>query len=393
MYDRLQHVAGTGAARAAYELLPVIRRLRHDTEGERRIAGPIVDGLRNTRLCRMAITRELHGLELPIADALEVYELLAGAEASVAWIVWNNSLPAMFSRYLDGAARGELFGNPQWLYASSTRPSGRAITEGDGYRVNGRWSLVSGCQLAEWIALMCIVEEPGERFAVQDDAPEMRLLFVRRGNYEIVDTWDAGGLRGTGSHDVVVKEGYVPRRWSVSPEDPNTLAAPIARIPIICSLALGFAAQALGIAGQALDTIVELARTKAGVDPGPRLGDRPAVQASIARHAAAVAAARTYLHSCADMLWDSATAEAAPAMARIGAAWAAAHHAVDAARRTVDAMYRHGGTSSLYIDCPLERAHRDMHAMLGHIICQTFWLEDAGRAELGISPRHPLYAV
>ena len=68
------------AITAARELLPLIRRHRDATEADRRIAAPIVERLRETRLCRMAIAKELRGLELPICEALDVYEALAGVE-------------------------------------------------------------------------------------------------------------------------------------------------------------------------------------------------------------------------------------------------------------------------------------------------------------------------
>jgi hypothetical protein len=31
--------------------------------------------------------------------------------------------------------------------------------------------------------------------------------------------------------------------------------------------------------------------------------------------------------------------------------------------------------------------------MSRHIIAQAFWLENAGRVKLGMSPTHPLYAL
>jgi hypothetical protein len=66
---------------------------------------------------------------------------------------------------------------------------------------------------------------------------------------------------------------------------------------------------------------------------------------------------------------------------------------VDAARATLDGAYAAAGTSSLYTSCPLERAHRDLHAMLRHVVAQSTWLEDAGKVMLGMPPALPLYAV
>jgi alkylation response protein AidB-like acyl-CoA dehydrogenase len=380
------------AITAAHELSTLITRLRNDTESSRRIAQPIVERLRDLRLCRMTLTRQLQGLELPPAEALEVYEALAGAEASVAWIVWNNSLPCIFGRFLESAARSELFADPRWLYANSTRPTGRAAIDGDGYRVNGQWALVSGCELAEWIGLMCLVEVNGELRMVEPGQPEMRVVFLRRSECEILDTWHSGGLRGTGSHDVVVKDKRVPRRLTFSPGDPSRLDAPIGRIPIVCTMAAGYGAQTLGIAQSSIDTLLGLTKTKVNSVPGPGLAERPAVLASIARQTAAVEAARLYLRSCLARLWDAVSSGAPPAMEDITAVWAAAHHAVDQGRTTVDTMYAAGGASSLYTSCPLERAHRDIHAMSRHMIAQAFWLEDAGRVKVGTSPMHPLYA-
>jgi alkylation response protein AidB-like acyl-CoA dehydrogenase len=381
------------AATAARELAPLIARLRGDTEGDRRIAEPIVERLRAARLCRMMLARELQGLELPLRDALDVYEELAAVEASVGWIVWNNALPCLFGRFLERSARHEIFGDPRWLYATSTRPTGRAVVSGDGYRIEGRWTLVSGCELAEWIALLCVVVADGEIRMLQPGVPETRLAFVRRGDFEILDTWHVGGLRGTGSHDVVVEGRHVSRRRSVAPGDETTLDGPLGRIPIISTMAAGYGAQILGIARSAIDALVALAGTKVNVEAIPDLRDRPAVLATIARQATALDAARAHLHGCAARLWDASSSGSGPTLADISAVWGAAHHAADVGRSTVEAMYAAGGTSSLYTSCPLERAHRDMHAMSRHIVAQTIWLEDAGRVRFGKSPTQPLYAI
>jgi hypothetical protein len=86
------------ALSAAQELLPLIEKLRFETEENRAIAEPIVDELKRTRLARLALLEENGGLQTPCVDALEVFEVLAGAEASVGWVIWNNSLPCWYSR-------------------------------------------------------------------------------------------------------------------------------------------------------------------------------------------------------------------------------------------------------------------------------------------------------
>lgn len=380
------------ALEAARDLLPLITRHRGDTESARRIAAPVVDALRKARLGRLAIPRELHGLELPTPAALEIYETLAGAEASVGWIVWNNTLPCFWGRFLTPAARAEIFGNPDWLYASSTRPSGKAVVDGDGYRVTGRWSLVSGCELSEWMALRCMVEENGQPRMLQPGVPEARLIFLRRADVEILDTWHTGGLRGTGSHDVVVTEKFVTRAHTCSPVDGSTLDAAIGRVPIVCNMAAGYGAQLLGLGRAAVDALIELSRNKPSVDPGPGLGERPAVLAAIASTQAQIAAAREFLHARVAQLWAEAEA-GQRTVNSIAAVFAAAHHAMAQGRAAVTTMYALAGASALYTSSPLERAHRDMHAMAAHVIAQPLWLEDTGRIALGLKSVNPLYLV
>jgi alkylation response protein AidB-like acyl-CoA dehydrogenase len=184
----------------------------------------------------------------------------------------------------------------------------------------------------------------------------------------------------------------VPRALTLSVAEPSTLDGPLGRVPIICSMAAGYGAQALGVAQSAVDTLVEITSTKAPPE-GPRLSERPAVLAEIARHSAALEAARVYLRSCAAQLWRTAVAGGPPALDEITSVWGAGLHAAEVAEAAVDTAYAAGGIDSLYTSCPLERAHRDMHAMRRHIVGQALWLEDAGRVRLGAAPTHPLYAV
>ena len=326
------------------------------------------------------MAEELAGRRLPIDAALDVYETLAYADASVGWIAWNNSLPCLLGRFLAPAARAEIFTDPQWLYACSTRPTGRAAPAADGYRVRGRWDIVSGCELAEWILLLCVVEERTASRACSRRAAgaALRVPAPRR----LQDPRHVARRRAArhGQPRLVVENVRVPRALTLFVAEPSTLDGPLGRIPIICSMAAGYGAQALGVAQSAVDTLVELTSTKAPPEGAP-LRERPAVLGEIGRHNAALEAARAYLHVCAAQLWRTAVAGGPPALDEITAMWGAGLHAAEAAEKAVDAMYAAGGINSLYTACRLERAHRDMHAMRRHIVGQAMWFEDAGRVE------------
>ena len=377
---------------AARDLLPLIARLRDTTESERRIAAPVVEAIRAAKLCRGAVAAALGGLELRGVELLRLYELLAGTEASVSWIVWNNSLPCFFSRFLRPAARAEIFANPAWLYACSTRQSGRAAIEGDTYRVNGRWALVSGCEIADWLAVRCVIEEGGAPRMLQPNVPDVRMVWLRRSEVEILDTWHTGGLRGTGSHDVVVSDRVVPRAHTLAPQDGSTLDGTLGRVPIVCNLASGYAAQLLGMGEMAVAVLVGLTASKPAVDPGPALGERAAVFAAITQHRAALAAAREHLHSAVTHLWSEADSGPA-AHSSVAAVFAAAHHAMAQGRAALNAAFLLAGATAIYSSSPLERAHRDLHAMAAHVIAQPYWLEDTGRVLLGFKPLSPQYLV
>ena len=40
--------------------------------------------------------------------------------------------------------------------------------------------------------------------------PAQASFMVPRGEFEIIDTWDTAGMRGSGSHDVLMADCYVP---------------------------------------------------------------------------------------------------------------------------------------------------------------------------------------
>jgi indole-3-acetate monooxygenase len=375
----------------AERLTPLIGELRHTTENDRCIAEPIVRAIRESELCRVLLDT---GAPPPCTPEqwLTMLETLAGAEASVSWFVWNNTLACFWSRFLNDAGRERLFGDSGRLFAGSTRATGRAVTTAGGSRLSGRWSLVSGCELADYLHLMSLVHEDGAPRMLAPGQPDLRVLFVPKGSYEILDTWHVGGLRGSGSHDVVVDDVFVPAEDSFSPAPPVVGASQLAQLPIVPVMVAGIGAQFLGMARAAITVTIEILRDKVSVDPGPSIRERPSVLGDIASYSAAVAAAGSHLHASMAAVWDKAGHDV-PTAADRAALYSAGLHAAAVARAGVVAMHSAAGTPALYVDCPLERSVRDLHTMERHVTAQPLWLEDAGRVLMGHEPTNPLFMI
>lgn len=381
------------AVTAAATLSPDLLEARDETEALRQLPEPIVEALVQSQLFRLAVPARHGGLELHPVEALRVYEELGKAEASVAWLVWNSSLPCLFGRFLSDEVREEIFGDPVKKYASSTRPSGRAALENGGYRISGRWALVSGCVHADWLGLMCLVEEDGQVQMLEPGVPHMRMAFVPADSCEILDTWHVGGLRGTGSHDVVVGGLEVPAERTFSPMDPTRLDRPIGRIPIACTMSAGHAAICLGIARAAADAVISLGRTKVSVDPVPDLRDRSTNQIAVATATSRIPGLRGHLHEVLGDLWEMAESGTEWTLDDLADVWSAAVGTARECRSMVTALYEVAGSTSLYTDSVLERCHRDIHGAMQHIIVQRFWLEESGRVRFGLEPENPLFGL
>ena len=372
-------------------VIPLISELRHTTENDRRIAEPIVQAIRKSDLCRMLLDAGGAPQYTP-EEWLNVLEILAGAEASVSWLIWNSTLPCFWSRFLDDAARERLFGDSSRLFAGSTRPTGQAVTTRGGFRLSGRWSLVSGCELADYVHLMSLVHEDGVPRMLAPGHPDLRVLFVPKGSYTILDTWHVGGLRGSGSHDVVVDDVFVSVEDSFAPGPPVASNSPLAQLPIIPVMVAGIGAQFLGMARAAIAVAIEILRNKISVDPGASIHERPTVLADIASYSAAIAAAGRHLHASMAAMWDK-VGHRLPTAEDRAELYSAGLHAAAVARECVMAMHAAAGTTALYVDCPLERSVRDLQTMERHIAAQPVWLEDAGRVLLGHEPINPLFMI
>ena len=382
---------GTGAAllEVARAFRPRIIAERDDIEASRRLPEDVTRDLARVGFFRIYLPAAYGGLDLTPVEAIEVFEELARADASVAWCVWNGNTHWTIAQLAPEAARA-IHADPDVVTANSTRASGQAQVVAGGYRASGRWSLVSGCELAAWMVLLCVVQEDGKPRLTPAGAPETRFVLVPATESEIIDTWTVGGLRGTGSHDVVVRDVFVPTPYGSGFFDPHVLPEPRYRIPPFSRVVPGLGAMALGIARTAIETFTGIAVEKTPQRTTQMLRENHDAQVRVSHAEALVRSARLFLFDSLERLWSIVIATGkAPIEARAHVRLAASH-AVSSAVQAIDLLYIAAGASALYTSCPLERAFRDVHAFTQHIAVQPRVMATTGRVLFGLEPDTPL---
>jgi alkylation response protein AidB-like acyl-CoA dehydrogenase len=267
------------------------------------------------------------------------------------------------------------------------------VVVGDGYRLSGRWSLVSGCQLSTWFILLSLVYEEGKPRLTPSGAPESRYMLCPAADCEIVDTWRVGGLRGTGSHDVVVRDLFIPASHASFYTDPLVLPEPRYAFPVHSHAGAGLGMIALGIARSAIETLVGLAVEKRHERTSQSLREDRGAQSRLGQAEALVRSARLYLFDTVSQLWEGVMAGREAALEGRVQVRLASWHAVSSAAQAVDLVYLTGGAISLYESCLRERAFRDVHAATQHIGAHPRTLETAGRVLFGLEPGTPTHML
>jgi len=149
------------------------------------------------------------------------------------------------------------------------------------------------------------------------------------------------------------------------------------------------AANALGIARGAIDSLAEIAATEASTMSANLLRDRSMVQTRIAEADAIVNAARAYVFDAVGSLWDTLTAGETPSDQQIAQGRLSIVHAMHESVRAVDKVFHAAGTNAIYTRMSLERAFRDVHVAVQHAAALPSYFESAGKVLVGVGPGDP----
>ena len=345
------------------EVLDELARRRDEFRDQRYIPRDFIDRLRATGLYRTSTPRRFGGEPMRPAEFLRVVERIATVDGSAGWVasfaysqVYLSALPLETQAvlYADG---------PDLTFAGGLFPVQKATPTDTGFLVKGRWKWASGSMGADYLGVGIPGDEPGQ----------LRTAVLPRDKVEIIQEWNAVGLQGTGSFDLVVDGVEVPREWTFIRGGAPAVDEPLYRYPNIAYASQVLAIVGAGVARTALDHAVQVGAGYAGVTGAPKLADRAYYRAEIADAEAALGSARAWFFEQTDLVWATVLAGDEVTDEQSAKLRLAAAHLARTASDVVHRLVAVSGTGAIAADHPLQRLLNDalvpkQHAFLGPAI-------------------------
>jgi alkylation response protein AidB-like acyl-CoA dehydrogenase len=366
-------------ARAA-ALGPLLTARADDIDRSGDWAGASVAAVQGAGLLKIAVPVELGGEGATLRDVAMVQRELARHCGSTALATAMHQHVTAFTawryrRLLPGAeATLRRIADDGIIIASSgggdfTNPTGSAVPVDGGYIVSGAKSFVSQSPVGTVLSTMFPVDggEQGRRVI------NVAVPFASDG-VSVVEHWDAMGMRGTASHDVVFEDVFVPTERVLADRPYGTIDPPL---QVISSIAFPIISGVyLGIAEGAFAHAVDLIGGRAPLASVQRsFGDM--------RHELQVA--EWTLEGVLDAIGD----DPAPAISTVVTVMTAKRQIVLAAARVTSIAMEVVGGSTYRNGSPIGRAHRDVMAARFHPFDPETTLVQGGRHALGLSTDTP----
>jgi alkylation response protein AidB-like acyl-CoA dehydrogenase len=366
----------------ARALQPLVREFAERGDAERRLPLEVVHALREAGLFRIAVARAQGGAEADPRSQILAIEAISEADGAAGWtlMIGIESLGIASAALRPDVAEELIAKHPEVVFSGALNPLGRATPVEGGVRVTGRWPFASGCQHSDWFWGQCVVQGEAQ--------PRLLEVVVPRASYRVADTWNVAGLRGSGSHDVVIDDLFVPDRFTtrVSYERLRE-SGPLFRMPVFVRLAYNKVGVATGIARAALDDFIALASQKVPRAMSVPLRERQHAQTSLAEAETRLRSARAFVFDAVDEVWQETLAGRPASSKQRALVQLACSQAVSACARAVELVHAAAGTTANFVSSPLERRMRDVHAVGQHIMVSPAQVEPAVRVLLGLESR------
>jgi alkylation response protein AidB-like acyl-CoA dehydrogenase len=347
------------------------------------LAPKVVEAMDEAGLFAIMAPRELGGGEAHPIDVIDAISELSYWDGSAGW--YGHAVMtggAVAGAHLGPRAIAEIFPGGKFSHAAGqAAPTGKAVREGDGYRISGRYAFGSGTPNAGFIVGGYIVHDGDEPVKDENGQPIMLIGLAPRDTVKFLGNWDVLGLRGTGSYDFEVTEQVLHEDFFINAAAPvQQRGGTLYRMGFMAIPCLSHASFALGASRRLLDEWRSFARNKAR--GARKASDLATFQRDYASAVADLRAADSYVRQTFAQLYDAAEAgTVTPEMQLEGQL--STSHAFTVAKRIVQAALDGCTTQAIRNGNPIQRCVRDITAGSAHVLNSEQALLDAGKMLAG----------
>jgi len=356
-----------GIAQMAAERTQTIEQLR-------RLPDDLLTALRDSELLRILQPSHWGGYELDLGTFVRVATEIAKGDTSTGWVYCILGIHNFWIGCTEPELQHEIWGtDANVVMADSFAPVGVVQPASGGYRLSGRWSFLSGLWCSDWVAVGALVApEPGSK-------PEWTMFFVPKTDYRVDDQWRVVGMQGTDSNTIVVEDVFVPHHrvfWLERAERTGHApghklnSGPLYRLPFVPSLGLALTPAAVGSARAAIGHFQQWIQTRVPVysTSGAAQKEMTSAQMALAEATTTVDSIEGLMLRCAEEITARYSKEGRmPTEQERARYYAWRGYIVRQATRVVDRLFELSGGHSIYLQHPLQRIWRDIHAASQHL--------------------------
>ncbi|WP_375195359.1 flavin-dependent monooxygenase [Sphingobium sp.] len=354
----------------AAALVPMLRDRADACEAGNKVPDETIRDFQEAGFFRILQPRRHGGYEMDIETFYAVQMKLAEGCMSSAWVLGVVAVHNWQLALFDAQAQQDVWGRDSaTLISSSYMPRAQVTPVDGGYRISGRWGFSSGVDHCDWAFLGGLVTDP------ETGEPDFWTFLVPRDDFQILPIWNTIGLGGTGSHDVTVKDAYVPAYRTHRSKDgfaatnpgAKVNPGPLYRLPFGQVFVRAVSSSSIGALQGVLDCFLEKGAKRKSNNSGASASVDPDVQMVIAETRVAIDEMKTILfRNFADLTEKARMGEQADLETRL-------HYRFQSAQISsrccalISRIFAASGAEAIYRGNPIARAFCDIHAGRTHV--------------------------
>lgn len=356
----------------AKAMIPTLRARAKTCIANRDVPTETIAEMQAAGFFRVLQPKRWGGYEMHPNVFFDIQKQLAEGCMSTGWMYGVLGCHPYEMALFHGEAQAEVWADdPAMLVSSTYQPVGKVTRVEGGFRLSGHWGFSTGSVHSGWVLLGAVVppENAGDPF-------DMRTFLLPRADYTIDrDAWHTFGLQGTGSHDIIVDDAFVPEYRTHKAIDgflcqnpgqaENT--APLYQLPWAQLFVRSVSTAAFGGAKAAIDAAIQIMNSRISTNTGKAAKADPFLHEALARAIAEIdEMERTHRATFVELI---ETAESGQPIAMDRRALFA-YQSSNVVRRLadmVDDMVKLMGGRAIYMTSPILQPWLDLHAARAHV--------------------------